>query len=178
MNVSSNSKFHKTVFTALMIAIIFISANLIRITTVGGFVHLGDCMVLLAAALLGKKRGALASGIGMALVDLYSGYIIWAPFTFIIKALMAYIAGAILEYNHRKSYLVPFLISGIFMVVAYFFSGAIIAFLFTGSSNTIIGALVYSAKDIIGNILQVGVGIVIALPLSKVLYKQEKKAFN
>ena len=161
-----------------MIAIIFISANLIRITTVGGFVHLGDCMVLLAAALLGKKRGALASGIGMALVDLYSGYIIWAPFTFIIKALMAYIAGAILEYNHRKSYLVPFLISGIFMVVAYFFSGAIIAFLFTGSSNTIIGALVYSAKDIIGNILQVGVGIVIALPLSKVLYKQEKKAFN
>lgn len=133
---------------------------------------------LLAAALLGKKRGALASGIGMALVDLYSGYIIWAPFTFIIKALMAYIAGAILEYNHRKSYLVPFLISGIFMVVAYFFSGAIIAFLFTGSSNTIIGALAYSAKDIIGNILQVGVGIVIALPLSKVLYKQEKKAFN
>ncbi|BDU88572.1 hypothetical protein SNUCP2_16550 [Clostridium perfringens A] len=114
----------------------------------------------------------------MALVDLYSGYIIWAPFTFIIKALMAYIAGAILEYNHRKSYLVPFLISGIFMVVAYFFSGAIIAFLFTGSSNTIIGALAYSAKDIIGNILQVGVGIVIALPLSKVLYKQEKKAFN
>ena len=173
MNVNTNSKFHKTVFTALMI-----SANLIRIPTVGGFVHLGDCMVLLAAALLGKKRGALASGIGMALVDLYSGYIIWAPFTFIIKALMAYIAGAILEYNHRKSYLVPFLISGIFMVVAYFFSGAIIAFLFTGSSNTIIGALAYSAKDIIGNILQVGVGIVIALPLSKVLYKQEKKAFN
>ena len=107
MNVNTNSKFHKTVFTALMIAIIFISANLIRIPTVGGFVHLGDCMVLLAAALLGKKRGALASGIGMALVDLYSGYIIWAPFTFIIKALMAYIAGAILEYNHRKSYLVP-----------------------------------------------------------------------
>ena len=152
MNVNTNSKFHKTVFTALMIAIIFISANLIRIPTVGGFVHLGDCMVLLAAALLGKKRGALASGIGMALVDLYSGYIIWAPFTF--------------------------LISGIFMVVAYFFSGAIIAFLFTGSSNTIIGALAYSAKDIIGNILQVGVGIVIALPLSKVLYKKEKKAFN
>ena len=140
MNVNTNSKFHKTVFTALMIAIIFISANLIRIPTVGGFVHLGDCMVLLAAALLGKKRGALASGIGMALVDLYSGYIIWAPFTFIIKA--------------------------------------IIAFLITGSSNTIIGALAYSAKDIIGNILQVGVGIVIALPLSKVLYKQEKKAFN
>ena len=92
MNVNTNIKFHKTVFTALMIAIIFISANLIRIPTVGGFVHLGDCMVLLAAALLGKKRGALASGIGMALVDLYSGYIIWAPFTFIIKALMAYIA--------------------------------------------------------------------------------------
>ena len=159
-----------------MIAIIFISANLIRIPTIGGFVHLGDCMVLVAAALLGKKRGALASGIGMALVDLYSGYIIWAPFTFIIKALMAYIAGAILEYNH--SYFVPFLVAGIFMVVAYFFSGAIIAFLFTGSSNTIIGALAYSAKDIIGNILQVGVGIVIALPLSKVLYKQEKKSFN
>lgn len=178
MNANTNNRFHKTIFTALMIAIIFISANLIRIPTVGGFVHLGDCMVLLSAALLGKKRGALASGIGMALVDLYSGYIIWAPFTFIIKALMAYIAGYLLEYNNRKSYLIPFLTSGIFMVVAYFFAGAIIAFLFTGSSNTFIGALAYSAKDIIGNILQVGVGIVIALPLSKVLYKQEKKAFS
>ncbi len=48
MNVNSNNRFHKTVFTALMIAIIFISANLIRIPTIGGFVHLGDCMVLLA----------------------------------------------------------------------------------------------------------------------------------
>ncbi|ELC8442971.1 ECF transporter S component [Clostridium perfringens] len=178
MNIDTSNRFHKTVFTALMIAIIFISANLIRIPTVGGFVHLGDCMVLLSAALLGKRRGAIASGIGMALVDLYSGYIIWAPFTFIIKALMAYIAGYLLEVNHRKNYLIPFLFSGVFMVVAYFLAGGIIAFLFTGSSNTLIGALAYSAKDIIGNIIQVGVGIVIALPLSKILYKQEKKSFS
>ncbi|MGG5461634.1 ECF transporter S component [Clostridium sp. B9] len=178
MDINSKDSFQKTVFTALMIAIIFISGNLIKIPTVGGFVHLGDCMVLLAAALLGKKRGAIASGVGMALVDLYGGYIIWAPFTFIIKALMAYIAGYVLEVNHRKSYLVAFLAAGVFMVVGYFFAGAIIAFLFTGSSNTFIGALAYSAKDIVGNILQVGVGIVIALPLSRVLYKQEKRAFN
>ncbi|WP_300348842.1 ECF transporter S component [Clostridium sp.] len=178
MDISSKSSFQKTVFTALMIAIIFISGNLIKIPTVGGFVHLGDCMVLLSAVLLGKKRGAVASGFGMALVDLYGGYLIWAPFTFIIKALMAYITGYLIEVNHRRGYLVPFLVSGVFMVIAYFLSGAIIAFLFTGSSNTLIGALMYSAKDIFGNIIQVGVGIVIALPLSKVLYKEEKKSFN
>lgn len=167
----SSSKFHKVVFTALMTAIIFISANLIRIPTIGGYVHLGDCMIFLAGALLGKKYGALASGLGMALVDLYSGYILWLPFTFIIKAFTAYIASALLEYNNRKNYIIPFLLSGIFMVFAYFISGALIAFLFTKSSNTVIGALAYSSKDIIGNILQVSVGIAIALPLSKALYK-------
>lgn len=171
----TNNKFKKSIFTALMIAIIFISANLIKIPTLGGFVHLGDCMVLLSAVLLGKKYGALASGIGMALVDLYSGYIVWAPFTFLIKTLMAYIAGSLLENNHRKNYIIPFLVSGIFMVIAYFLSGAIIAYLFTGETNNLIGAFLYSAKDIVGNILQIGVGIVIAIPLSKILYKQESK---
>lgn len=178
MDINSKTSFQKNIFTALMIAIIFIAGNLIKIPTIGGFIHIGDCMVLLSATLLGKKRGALASGIGMALVDLYGGYLIWAPFTFIIKALMAYIAGYLIEVNHRKGYLIPFLASGIFMLIAYFFAGAIIALLFTGSSNTFIGALAYSAKDIIGNVFQIGVGIIIALPLSKILYKEEKRAFN
>ncbi|MGL5245759.1 MAG: ECF transporter S component, partial [Sarcina sp.] len=99
---NSNKNF-QIILTALMIAMIFIAANIIRIPTIGGYVHLGDCMVLISAVVLDKRRAALASAVGMSLVDIFSGYIIWVPFTFIIKGLMAYIAAAILQRFKEKT---------------------------------------------------------------------------
>ena len=53
-----------------------------------GNVNLGDIFILSSAWLLGPI-GALAAGIGAALADLLSGYAIYAPATFVIKALMS-----------------------------------------------------------------------------------------
>lgn len=175
------SKISELTLTAVITAMVFIAGNIIKIPTFGGFVHLGDCMVLLAGVVLGKRKGAIASALGMALVDIYSGYIIWAPFTFVIKGIMAYLVGAILEKakeKNIKSYLISFITAGIFMVVGYFIAGAIISIFFTREVNGIVAAMAYSAKDIIGNIMQVGTGIVIALPLSKVLLTAKNKIFN
>ncbi|SHE36812.1 ECF transporter S component [Clostridium fallax] len=169
------------ILTALMIALVFLAGNVIKIPTIGGFVHVGDCMVLLSAVLLGKKRGALAAAVGMALVDIYGGYFLWAPFTFIIKGVMAYIAGDILEKFKEKTfktYLISFITAGVFMVIGYLFAGALMASLLTGKVNGITAALVYAAKDIPGNIIQVVTGIVIALPLANVMLRARKKVFN
>ena len=54
------------VITALMAAIVFVATYSIKINSFGGYVHLGDSMVLLSALLLGEK-GAIASAIGMGL---------------------------------------------------------------------------------------------------------------
>ena len=158
---------------------------IIEIPTVGGYVHLGDCMVFLSVVVLGKKRGAFSSAIGMALVDITSGYYVWAPFTFVIKWGMAYIAGAILEKldngeEHKvikKDEVIAFSIGGIFMVIAHFLAGTIIAAFLTGNVGLIQG-LVLAAKDIGTNIVQVSVGIVLAMPLSLILIPIKKRIFN
>jgi len=53
-----------------------------------GNINLGDIFILCSAWLLGPY-GAVASGIGACLADLFSGFAIYAPATLIIKALMA-----------------------------------------------------------------------------------------
>lgn len=98
---------------------------------------------------------------------------------------MAYIAGAILEKldngkEHKvikKDEVIAFSIGGIFMVIAYFFAGAIIAAFLTGNVGLIQG-LVLAAKDIGTNIVQVSVGIVLAMPLSLILIPIKKRIFN
>ena len=164
------------VLTALVTALVFIGARVIQISTFAGYIHAGDFMVLLAPIILGRKLGVVSSSIGMALVDISSGYIIWAPFTFIIKGIMAFIVGTIVGEKEleMKKLIVAFLSSGIFMVVAYFLSGAIIAGFLTEGLG-IAGGLAYAAKDIIGNIVQITVALVLAFPLAKILRKEGRK---
>lgn len=49
-------------------------------------------MVLLCGWLLGPIYGTIAAGLGPALADIFSGYVVYAPATFVIKALMALVA--------------------------------------------------------------------------------------
>jgi uncharacterized membrane protein len=173
------------VLTALMIALVYLAGSIIKVPTVGGFVHIGDCMVFLSVVVLGKKKGAVASAFGMLLVDVLGGYYMWAPFTFVIKGIMAYIAGAIIEKiggkdafgSFKKEYIIGFIAGGIFMVIGYFIAGTILAGLLTEKIGLAQG-LVLAAKDIVGNIIQVVTGIVIAVPLSAIVLSAKKKVFN
>ncbi|MBE6606782.1 MAG: ECF transporter S component [Ruminococcaceae bacterium] len=54
-----------------------------------GYANLGDVIVILGAFLLGPLYGVLAAGIGPALADLFMGYAMYIPGTFVIKALVA-----------------------------------------------------------------------------------------
>ena len=115
----------------LMAAIVFVATSIIHVKTFMGVMHAGDSMVFLAAILLGKKKAAIASAIGMALFDLTNGYLMWAPFTFIIKGFMAYIAAMIAYRSDLKgkrftNNLIAYITAGIFMIVAYYIGGAII----------------------------------------------------
>ena len=59
-------------------------------------IHLGNIFCLLSGLVLGPVSGGLAAGIGSALYDVTNPvYIASAPFTFIFKFLMAYLAGLV-----------------------------------------------------------------------------------
>lgn len=84
------------VMTALLAALACVATLVIRIPSpTGGYLNLGDAVVLLSAYLLGPLYGAAAAGIGSMLADLLSGYPAYAPATLVIKAGMALLAGGL-----------------------------------------------------------------------------------
>ncbi|MBQ6456440.1 MAG: ECF transporter S component [Mogibacterium sp.] len=108
-NGSPDSKTAGLVYTALMICLVLLGTVLFRIPVpmTQGYVHLGDTMIFLGVLMLGKRHGAAAAGLGSALADILGGYAFWAPWTLVIKSLMAFVTGLILErsaHNHKHSY--------------------------------------------------------------------------
>lgn len=173
----SNVKTQDMVQVALMAALTYIATAVINVpmgSILKGVVHLGDTMIFLAAVLLGGKKGFLSSAIGMCMFDLFSPYIIWAPFTFFIKGIMAYIAATV---AYRKNYngnnmwnnTIAFALGGIWMIAAYYAAGV---FIMHFIMNVAFGqAFILSAAEIPGNITQVVAGMILALPLGKILKK-------
>lgn len=88
----------KLVFAALFAALSCVATMVLRIPTpIGGYIHAGDAVVLLAGFLLGPWWGAAAAGLGSALADLIAGYSLYVPGTFAIKFIVALMAGCLLR---------------------------------------------------------------------------------
>ena len=90
-------KTRKLVYAALFAALTCVMTMIVKIPVpaTGGYVNLGDCVVLLAGRGLGPMYGGAAAGLGSMLADLVSGYPLYAPGTFVIKACMAVCAWAV-----------------------------------------------------------------------------------
>lgn len=147
-----------------------------------GVVHLGDSVVFISAILLGRKKGAAAAAIGMCLFDLFSPYAVWAPFTFVIKGLMAYIAAVIAYRNNYEgenmiNNIFAFIVGGVWMITGYFVSGVFLNSIFYNMPLSL--AFIKQLPNIQGDIAQVIVGIIIAVPLLQLLIKANiKKIIN
>lgn len=84
----------RLVMTALLAAMTCVATLVLVVPSpTGGYMNLGDAVVLLGAFLLGPVGGAAAGGIGAALADLLAGYALYVPATLVIKALMGAAAG-------------------------------------------------------------------------------------
>ena len=123
-----------------------------------GYINLGDCFVLLAAWLLGPVYGAAAAGIGSVLGDVISGFAVYAPFTFIIKAGMAIIAFFVVGKAKQFS-LSPLMrilsaaIAEAIMVTGYFLTECFVFGLGTGAAASIPYNCIQGAAGIIGAVL-------------------------
>ena len=167
-----HQKLYHLVLAALFAALTYVATNIIHvpIPATDGYINLGDCVVLLGAFLLGPVYGAAAGGIGSALADILSGYAVFAPGTFVIKALIAVIAAAILKALGGKSKAAPIVASiagEAWMVLGYFLYESIF-----------LGYGLAAAGSIGGNTIQAVAGVILAAALYAVLSKvpQIKKA--
>ena len=85
MNGKTKHATHRLVLSSLVAALICVATALIKLPTPLGYIHPGDAPVVLAAYILSPTYGFLAAGIGSCLADIFSGYAIYAPVTFLIK---------------------------------------------------------------------------------------------
>ena len=88
----------KIVIAALLAALCCVVTMVIQIPTpLKGYINLGDSVVMIAAWFLSPVYAFFAAGVGSALADALSGYALYIPATFLIKALMALAA----HYCHK-----------------------------------------------------------------------------
>ena len=84
------------VMTGLFAALGCVATMVLQVPSpTGGYMNLGDTVVILGAYLLGPLYGAVAGGVGPALADLLSGYTVYVPATLIIKAIMGVLAAVL-----------------------------------------------------------------------------------
>lgn len=110
--------------TAIVVALTLI---VVPLPVSNGYVNLGDAAVFLAANMVGGVWGMLCAGLGSALADLILGFGVYAPATFLIKAIAAGIS--MLLYKRFKGALriVALFIGGLAIPLGYFlFEGAFI----------------------------------------------------
>ena len=153
--------------TALMMACVCAATMIIKVPSpLKGYLNLGDCAVLMAGWILSPGYAFLAAGFGSALADLFSGYIIYAPATFVIKGLMALIVFAFYKLFSKKGSLVSQILGGVIaevvMVLGYY--------LFEGFLYGFVPSLV----NIPANCIQGAAGLIMGIILIRV-YQVKKR---
>ena len=157
-------KTKRIVISALIAALTCVATMLIKIPSpLKGYLNLGDCVVLLAGWTLSPVYGFLAAGIGSGLADIFSGYVIYAPATFVIKGLMVLIAFYGFKLLRKKLPSLPSrIISGIgaeaMMILGYYlFEGVLYGFipsLVNIPANAVQGIAGLALGVILTNLLQ------------------------
>lgn len=156
----------KIAVASVLSALICVATMIVKVPTpLKGYANLGDCVVLIAGWLLPPGYGFLAAGIGSGLADVFSGYAIYAPATFVIKGLMALICFLLRNSvkGKAKKELPVLMISGfvaeVIMVVGYYvFEG----FVYGWSASLV---------NIPANAIQGVIGLVAGVTISSQLLK-------
>lgn len=121
------------VISAIFIALVFVFTAFINVRLPiggnGGLIHLGNIPLFIAAIVFGKKIGGIAGAVGMGLFDLLSGWVIWAPFTFVIVGLMGFVVGQMTEKKEHQNilwYSFAIIVATLIKVVGYYIAEVIL----------------------------------------------------
>ena len=170
-----NNNLKKLILAALFAALSCVATMSIRIPTpgTGGYIHPGDAIVILSGVILGPVWGFFAGGIGAARCDLIGGYFVYVPITFVIKGLVALVAGHLYQKigKTQKSRYVAVVLGGVadiilvaggYFVCEYFIYGAgaaasIPANIIQGIGGLVISCILYPILISIPNVRQMTV---------------------
>ena len=170
MGPHQNQKLHYLVLSALFAAAIAVmTAYLLHIPIpTGGYIHLGDALIYLAACLLPVPYAAAAAAIGAGLADLLTAPM-WVLPTLVIKAIVVLFFTNKGERLLCRRNLAAVVVAGLFSPAAYALAGCALA-----------GTMAAFVPQFLGTLVQ-GIGsgalfIVIAPALDGVKLKERVRA--
>ena len=155
----------KVVLSALFIAltVVFTTFISIPIGSQGGYINLGDSIIIIASIILGPVGGMIVGAIGSMISDL-----ILAPqyaiFTFFIKGIEGLLIGLL---NKKLKVYVSSLIGLLFMVIGYYFVGVIMY-----------ESFILPLIDTAFNLIQMAVCFIVSLFILSLLKKAKIKELN
>ena len=120
-----NSRVKLLTYSALFCAAIYVM-TMISIPLAYGYIHVGDTLIMLCASLLPSGYAVIAAALGGALADLTLGYITYIPFTFIIKALIAFCFSSKHEKIICKHNLLSFIAVAVITPAGYYLAECLI----------------------------------------------------
>ena len=158
-------KTRKLVYAALFAALTCVMTMIVKIPVpaTGGYVNLGDCVVLLAGWVLGPMYGGAAAGLGSMLADLVSGYPLYAPGTFVIKACIALSASAVFRAAAREKRALAARIGGALAGEAVMVAG------YFAYEGVVLGFGLGAAAAIPGNLIQGVFGLAVSVAAAEAL---------
>ena len=143
-----------TIFTAWLFHIP------IKIGSNTAYLHFGDAFLFLAASLLPTGYASAVAAVGGGLADLFCGSAVWAPFTIVIKALIAACFSSKGKKILSKRNLFAFIPALFITVIGYYIAEAIIY-----------GNWITPALSVLGNVVQIFGSAVIYIFVSVALQK-------
>lgn len=145
------------ILAGVLAAMVCMATTFLHIPIVGGgYVHLGDTVIYLTAALLPTPYAMAAAAVGAGLADVLVAPM-WAPFTVVIKAVMALAFTAKKErFLCRRNAIAP-LLAGVIGVAGYYVAEVAILWASGGvlaaSAEAALLAVPYNAmQEVVGGI--------------------------
>lgn len=92
----------------------------------GGYVHIGDALIYIAATLLPRPYAMISAAIGAGMADLITGSVIWIIPTMIIKPLLVLFISSNSDKFINKKNIIGTLIAGIIGMILYMVAEGII----------------------------------------------------
>ena len=96
---------------------------------------------------------------GSALADILGGYVVWAPWTMVIKGVAGLIVAKLGYNKDRKKQILAMILAAIWIIAGY------------AAGTAVIYSPMAILPEVMGNIVQTGSGILIGAVLSPVLSK-------
>ena len=142
MSAPKHQKLHKLIFAALFAAAITVmTAWFLHIPIpTGGYIHVGDALIYLAACLLPAPYAVAAAAVGAGLADLLTAPV-WVVPTLVIKAMI------VLPFTYREDRILcrrncaAVAVAGVFSPAAYALAGCAMAGTWTAFAPQFLGTL-------------------------------------